>query len=526
MRFREFLSNETVAYVHSLGKNTDLYGPQKFAWWDVYVARPPRSPTPSVFPFREIQPYLQENGLLAKMTKSFNDASYGLAGLGFQRSGGVCVIRDFSTEVNQITGGGVGGHADSPHHAFAIDWSISPQTIVHEHAHMVWKYLPKPNRQFFENWFRTNVDNKRFAPNDAYQQLRPNIESYEVEDKLDELIAKRSAWVASDIVERIGISPASVNRVRSSPPGVENIHRLTLRPLYFAPMRLKNAETMERISGGYVKVPANSEVKVAIVADHARFLVDYNEKSAKYSIMVPADQIANKVYIDPTLLTKEQQDQIAEPFIEPQYEYDLYINPKFKDVVSKALVNGMEKIASSLNVFGKVSDNPYEKYYQAAQVFDQVDNPNAIYREYENAVISRAPFPSIDNFQKAILDVLHRLRKSGEEILENQPETVPQPRSKYGPLDKPDADPYRQMMAKQGIVPSPYAAANVGELWAELVEEAAFGGKSVSPELKKMLVRVLSGPVEVIGQNWRKPGGRIIKNPDAPRKGFHHPGSK
>jgi hypothetical protein len=531
MRFKEFLTvNEAVAYVRNLNKqDMDLYGPQKFGWWDVYVAYPRAggdferrwaNDKPGIFPFNDVRWHLTQTGILQKMTQAFNEAAQKLSGLGFPKSGGICVVRDFSKEVNQITGGGVGGHADHSNHAFAIDWSINPRYIVHEHAHMIWWHLPKPNRKLFQNWYYTNVDQAKLSPEVSYQHLTGNMESWEVEEKLENLIDQRAPWIVNDIIENTGISPDAINRVKSASPEDVAIHRLAFRPLHFIPARLKNNEYMSRISGPRMNVPANTKVKIAIVADQKRFLVDYMEGYGTYSIEppVPASEISKHVYIDPELLTDEQRQQLDAKFPDDGYEYELYLDKKLEPTITKALQQGMDRIANELNLFGKSSSH-YDKFFKAEQVFKM---PQAAYKIfYNNMMVYDAGH--MDGLTTAVKETLLALERSGKEIMGEMPQTVPQPRSMYSSIQGPEADPYRNLMAKRGIVPTPYSAANVDELWAETVENAAYGGTNVSPELKKLLVTVLSGPAGVVGQDWRKVDGKIVKDPKSPRKGRYEP---
>lgn len=73
-------------------------------------------------------------------------------------------------------------------------------------------------------------------------------------------------------------------------------------------------------------------------------------------------------------------------------------------------------------------------------------------------------------------------------------------------IDLPAGEKLRQAIAKQGIVPTSYAAANYDELWAVTVQKAALmterhprqsalGPPKVSRELRKLLYDILSGTV-------------------------------
>jgi hypothetical protein len=71
------------------------------------------------------------------------------------------------------------------------------------------------------------------------------------------------------------------------------------------------------------------------------------------------------------------------------------------------------------------------------------------------------------------------------------------PQKSYDSLDLPDyeSEQLRELALKKGLSPSEYGASNALELWAETVAYAADNIKSISPELKKALVQVISGVV-------------------------------
>ena len=62
----------------------------------------------------------------------------------------------------------------------------------------------------------------------------------------------------------------------------------------------------------------------------------------------------------------------------------------------------------------------------------------------------------------------------------------------HGGWDNANAKPWRNAAYDQGLVPSSYGAANVDELWATAVEDAALGG-NVPPKLKKLIWNTING---------------------------------
>lgn len=71
------------------------------------------------------------------------------------------------------------------------------------------------------------------------------------------------------------------------------------------------------------------------------------------------------------------------------------------------------------------------------------------------------------------------------------------PQTKYETLDLPDyeSEKLRELAVDKKLVPSEYSSSNALELWAETVAYAVENIKSISPELKKAIVQVISGVV-------------------------------
>lgn len=66
---------------------------------------------------------------------------------------------------------------------------------------------------------------------------------------------------------------------------------------------------------------------------------------------------------------------------------------------------------------------------------------------------------------------------------------------KFSGLESQEASKLRAIAYEKGLTPSEYAGKNPGELWAETVRYASEPNNSVSAELKKALISVISGTV-------------------------------
>jgi hypothetical protein len=399
---------------------------------------------------------------------------------------------------NPITGGGVGGYASNKKHGFTVDRSnIDVSTIVHEHAHMYWFNLPKDNQEFFKKYYKEAITDKTISAQDIWQHAKPEFDS----SKLDELIDNSWGGFRDGMTNLLGKDMEFYFNLQEAMQSNDQSRMIESALLNrfgtFLDAEAKMPIDMQRLSGyGSKTVDAGDKVTVEKVSSYIiNQFVDAgkdsygNERRIRWEHKKPMgrEDLHKLVEFKEELLRDDQKEQLEKMQKIMKGKPSQFFAPhKQKEEIEALFQAEAEHIAERFS---------YKKYagtnFDANQLFPQA----SFYQTWMSRIGRRFKAGKITNMEGIKQAYVDAVKSQLKGDLTATPANI-NPRDlegyDYQNIGDKGGSNLRNLIHQQGGAPSPYAAANVDELWAVAVEYAAMN-KNVSRKLKKLISSTISG---------------------------------
>ena len=517
MNFRSWLLTEEAIFLKNLLNNHQVIYLGKMGLWNVYSAIATKCPGGII----ALDQYQRgEVGIDFCIEDRFaerpgdvkmhcNNATSALMGIGFPKYTTNMVFMDLSDMKNWITGGGVGGYAADKQHAFTVSRrNVSERTIVHEHAHMWWmNVLARPAKRAFIKWYEENVSNwitkpgnfTKYAAQATYpidmvaaKVLEMGLEKqgqHVFMEKLEKIVGgyietyfRLRKAVEDENPEKI-IETALMDRFRRYVPAYLK-HDMPMRSSYgHRDVKAGDVVQIERGSTGYM---------INIFEEYNSTLTGRKEtRHFEYDGVIPFEEIHKYVKFDESLLKEQELQEIRDKVKLAKNKISAYLAPKSKaDEIRQAFD---ETMADTFRWYAKYDG--WEFQYDS-----KLNSRGDWYNTWVSMIGRRGKagkLNSIDDVRKTFLDAAKAklyfsqsmIPTNAEAKMKSQIQTMKQS------ISSPAGRDLRAAIRQSGAVPSDYSAANYDELWAEVVENAAFSPQRVSRELRKLLFEILSGIV-------------------------------
>jgi len=453
------------------------------------------------------------------------NAANKLVSIGFPKYTTNMVFMDLSGIKNHITGGGVGGqafigsHQEGSKHAFTVERrEVSEKTIVHEHAHMWWdNVMNKDAKYAFDRWYQENVSDWITKPVNyaAYVQDDTPLFMQSHRSKLKEAILRGIREQEHQFQEKleniIGRNLHGYFWLRwAVDKGYEDqIVRYALMRHFraMAPARLvRDVDFVRRPDGFPRKTIEKGQVIQVEKVNRGYYLNHYasgeNRDRWESVDLIEEDQLSNYVRFEQDLLVKKQREEVTVAKRLGKKKISAALAPKDKkDEIIKAFDEVLEYVFKY-----NVKEDGFKYDYDPRR-----HSSGNWYNTWVSMIGRRAKAGKI----KHPLDVLQTFRDAVKTKLYIPQDIEPSDiqgtaRDEAEAMQKkiggPEGRNLRMAISKKGVTPTSYAASNSKELWAEVVEEAAFNPQGVSRELRKMLYSVLSNiPIGITRRGGRPP---------------------
>jgi hypothetical protein len=471
----------------------------KLGWWTVYSAKQPDKTGPigggsMGYNFSQ-QPDHVVDTRDTHVRPIFEEAAQRLASLGFPRMHSNVVIVNLDDMPNPITGGGVGGYAENKKHGFTVARNnINVDTIIHEHAHMYWFNLPKDSQQYFKTYYQDAVQSDKAAsPQDMWAHSGESFDSKGLGKALEE------SWngFKEDLERLIGSSLESFFHIQLAAAN-EDESRLIESTVLTRFGESCMAEAKEEIHmesslrGGSKVIRPGMHV---LVEKFENYIVGWrsdNERAGRYEYPKPLtyDRMHNLVTFKKELLYEKQLEKMKKMTKMASDKPSRFFAPNKKKEEIEELFEDAAKNVARYFTFGGGRHGttfnadqlfPYPRFYptwmsRIGRRFKagKIQNVDGIKQTYIDSMMSQAKG---DMSTSPANIAAGDLRKKGYDKMN---------------IGNKEGSNLRNLFHQKGAVPSPYAAANVDELWAVAVEHAAMN-RSVSRELKKLIYSTISG---------------------------------
>lgn len=497
MQFAQWL-NESAQIIRSHLDTYQVVDLGTIGWWRVYSTVKTTRPPGKVLSLQEYQSgnYLPDPWIknLSQLHNILNESVKRLSYLGFRQMRTNLIITDLTDKTNHITGvpSGVAGSAHRKEHGIVVSKKVDINTVVHEHAHMIWFQLPKPNKEFFQNYFRKNV--LGFKP--SLEQVWKLSDVRGDKNKLIETI-KTFGWESfrDNLQHTLKSSFETYFNVNNAQNKSDIIRDAVLYNFgTFCPAILKVDLNFQAISGwGGQMVSAGTRILV--------------ERATRYILVYYTDPKIGRKIEYPKPIEKEQLDQFVEfreDLLEGHYletfqrNYEAAKNPvqwwagkKHVDFINEAFKKATESIASSYRITQRGGTQ-----YRAEQLFSPRFNYYTSWVSMIGRRVKADKIKSVDDFKQVFTEVmLKAARLFDHNTMPGKmvPWEFDNSRVEADKLEKPEGKGLRNLIAQAGLTPSDYAASNVHELWAVTVEMAAEDLQSITPELRKLIYATING---------------------------------
>jgi hypothetical protein len=464
----------------------------KISWWNVY-APPSNEKDKNNF------------DLISKLQTVLNESAYKLGSLGFKAMKSNLILSDLSHKKNRHTDGGVAGQAHFQEHGIVIDIKkIKEYVVIHEHAHMIWKNLPKVNKDFFISYFDSKI--KEFSKNiDLSTKEKIFGKSLNIPSDLQEemwLIFKRilEKKIAEKYEDKYN-EQTSLERIFYLKQESDE-EKFILKSILL-PMRVLNdffkikKEIYVYTRSSYSKLLKKGESVGVFTSIDNKYEIEYeNDKKETYfhaydSGFFNLDELLDYVEFDIDDLNSEKKEYLKERLeiankIKKSSFVEIFGFTKNKGLIDEMFNETFEEITERIR---------NSQSYQLAKLKISVNDifENFYRRGSWIAFISKRSKNEKIKSIEDIKDIFYEITKN---VIKKEPKIV----SEFDPdLDEikdkltiPEGDELRSLLSKSGASVSSYGASNVDELWATTVEYAALG-KNVSNELKKLLWKTING---------------------------------
>ena len=462
----------------------------KFSWWDVY----------SISPNGIENDYMLDNSFKLKLKSVLDNSSYKLSTLGFPRMRSTIVLTDLSKEFNSITGGGVGGYADYESHGIAISRNqINEEIIIHEHAHMFWKNIPKPNKYFFIEYFEKTIGD--FAKNLPTKIKYKHFGKFKMPENLFQL-----GWeVFRDILQKeMNINFNRLFELKKTDDQNLFLIKSVLTPGSNNKFKLKTSIQVTRNNWGSKNLSVGDEVQVFTghsekgssqkyfiekYINHERF--DFNEGKG-----LTFDELLNYINFDAKEIMsndyfKKQHEKLLE--IKNKSLVEILGFTKNKEFIEEAFKQVFNEIVSEINRVNRVEfnvDQFFKRYAVPSNSWisliskrskaGKVNNEEDIKDVYD-FIVKKMFVRDLSEIEPTSFDVITKFgfSSSPTQFLQKK-------------LQSPEGEELRSILHRSGASVNSYGASNTDELWATTVEFAALG-RNVSRNLKNLVWKTLNG---------------------------------
>lgn len=571
MNFREWLIIEDVQFIREMLQWYQVIYLGKIGMWDTFSAieygqryayEKPGSPwwplriltldeyrkwhdeAPNDYKSLRKDPVADNIGALQK---GLNEAAYRLSALGFKKYRSSLVLMDLSGEKNQITGGGVGGQAWYMKHAFTVDrrYALGTgaiSTTIHEHAHMYWHgFMPIHAKMAFRNWYHKNVLGW-IEGEEGKGELTKNlmVPREQMQKAIMDRLPKAAKWFSYEVGDKLRKSPHAYFELRKAVESGDEQKMLLYGTITRfgerAPARLKKPVKVSTYD--HWKHEAQPGEMVDVEAGNGGYILNYykpedteHRRRYEYETVIPYDFLSDEEFYG-----EEPDDEFREPrpdgilnYVE--FDYDILwdnLKERYKESVKLAkktpysffATNQQEAIEKAFNsaLTSLYRSIPSSEMGGMSFEYDPTKF-GGFYTTFAAMVrlrFKKGKIHSVKDLEQIFIDAVKKhIHLAGRETPSNLSSIlhrkIDQAKRDIG---KPAGEELRRAIHSQGITPSSYAAANFSELWAETVEYAAQNLNSIHPELKKLLVDILSNTVQYKGYAYSKRKPRRLK----PRK--------
>jgi len=472
--FKNWLMQEAANIVRAFDSPVFL---GKFSWWDVYDATKTK--------------YLTDETTKQKVKTIFENSAYKMSSLGFPKMNSRCIIADLSSRKNHITGGGVAGSAYKQEHGIVVsNTNIDEAIIIHEHAHMFWFNLPKPNKTFFEKYYK-EISSTLEIPKDILW----NIEKKEIDSiiskKIDKFLESAFYNFLSDFSEKF--FDISLHFEDYSDKKDDYILLKLKKPGQTLYGKLKKEITLSTYDYYSKKLNQNEEVSV-FVGNSAfiieKYIYNKNNYSARYEAeTMNIDQVLE--YVDLKINEKDLElinnfkrfinTDFYQIFASKNSEKDVFeilkksLNQAFYNTYQYSAQYGSDSVSKHLKQHSFEEFFPYlERYFSSWK---------SLFRLRKNKI------KNVDDLKKLFYDfVKTKLINKMVQPIDYNPSTDLISKN----ISTPQGSTIRNYISSKGKTVSPYGAANIDEIWATTVEHAAMN-LNVSKELKRLIYQTING---------------------------------
>ena len=433
------------------------------------------------------------------------DTSNQLSKAGFKRMNSIIIAKDLSDQVNPITGGGVGGQANTKQHILTVDLDIlrkhsqyAVQVLAHEWSHFVWfNVLDKASKEAFSNYWKQNIAIPiQKKSHEEFKQSSKSIKAY------NEMVHSMALSVRANFFRQI-------NKFSSQKLlqfyGLKDVKRfINARDFFLRYAKLVPKDSLKQLAWMSVKMQIMAEsdktedwLKDAMVKRDNLINVALNSTFNSKSITLQAmdkvdcdylsmqikDSVTGAVYQFRSVVDFLNQIDIlrglgSEGRREAAYYESLLTNREkdnfpftetaVKEATREALYwNGVgEKLKKDYSAFAKLFSESIKKY------------------------LSRSGSPS-NVLSKTFESVIKKLYTFEDYV----DEKISGPgRDFFKHLGRPQSINLRSMFNNGINTPtSDYASSMPEELWAVAVETIATQPNKISKPLSKMVVRLANG---------------------------------
>lgn len=494
---------EAVQLVRGFQDSHNVSPLGKLGWWSVFSAKDPndRGQNDAHPAAAAISKYIPADfDHIVSMKDShvrpvFEEAAQRLASLGFPRMHANVVIVDLKDEVNDITGGGVGGYANSSKHGFTVSRNhINANIIIHEHAHMYWFNLPKSSQQYFKTYYQDAVQSDKAAsPQDMWAH---SGESFDPKG-LGKAIEESWGGFKEDLERLIGHSLESFFHIQLAAAN-EDESRLIESTVLTRFGESCMAEAKEEI---HMESSLRGNSKVikpgmhVLVEKFEKYIIGWRpdgDRAGRYEYPKPLtyDRMHNLVTFKKELLYEKQLEKMKKMTKMGSDKPSRFFAPnKQKEEIEDLFQDAAKNAARNFTFSGGRHGTTFSG--------DQLFPRGRFYQTWMSRIGRRFKAGKIHNIDGIKQTYIDSMMSQAKGDMSASPANISAGDLRNKGYDKmnignKEGSNLRNLFHQKGAVPSPYAAANVDELWAVAVEHAAMN-QNVSRELKKLIYSTISG---------------------------------
>jgi len=432
----------------------------------------------------------------AKIRANLQEASNAILTLGVPRQRDTLILLDLSAHKNPITGGGVGGYAYRKTHAIELDAAAMAREgasalLVHEWGHKQFFNLPQHVTDYVRDWFRANLvqrddlhtiaelSDKRKATLVEWAWERFN-EAWRAQRGLD----LEDFLVAYKRAQREGVSDSQTDRLLDYVSrGKPTAHGIMLKGV-------RNPD-----GGRGLRKGDRARVFSARATGPDQFVL----MGAGMHLTLSRRELLDVFELDFGRTKKENPDVDIEQFA--------YSANAIASADPVRMLTLEHTLWTALDAAGRWLA---ERFKAAGH-----GNPSLMdvmtldgHKRFQEQWMERVQREKLDfDPKKAFIDIY------ADNVTWPEARRTDDPLVRSATLTGPDGERVRALARELKITPSSYAAANVDELWAELIAHTAMRPSSVPKPLKDLFRNAMQGKTSGAG-----PRARVDRTPEQYRE--------